>query len=237
MRNNPEERRSLHSIIDFVEVPCYLLFTNLCTFHSVGVCSVVWRYFRSSDWPYTKNATKDTPTGEISGSDSDVCRIKFQAQKPTRESSLTHSALNNIFFISQNIAFCPKTFSNRVWQSLLMECRRYIQWYGSYLSSITIDWFGLLILEIRSHNDAPQSVRLFWTSDQLVAETSTWQHTQQTNVHAPGAIRTHDLSGRAAADLSLRPRGHWDRQLKDTRMNYSTVFPFYPSPFISYVIP
>ena len=27
----------------------------------------------------------------------------------------------------------------------------------------------------------------------------------------PGGIRTHDLSWRAAADLRLRPRGHWDR--------------------------
>ena len=33
---------------------------------------------------------------------------------------------------------------------------------------------GLLILDVsRSHNDAPQSVGLLWTSDQLVAETST----------------------------------------------------------------
>ena len=27
----------------------------------------------------------------------------------------------------------------------------------------------------------------------------------------PGGIRTHDLSRRAAKDLRLRPRGHWDR--------------------------
>ena len=27
----------------------------------------------------------------------------------------------------------------------------------------------------------------------------------------PGGIRTHDLSRRVAADLRLRPRGHWDR--------------------------
>ena len=27
----------------------------------------------------------------------------------------------------------------------------------------------------------------------------------------PGGIRTHDLRRRAAADLRLRPRGHWDR--------------------------
>ena len=34
------------------------------------------------------------------------------------------------------------------------------------------------------------------------------QHSQQTNIHAPGGIRTHNLSRRAAEDLYLRPRGH-----------------------------
>ena len=66
-----------------------------------------------------------------------------------------------------------------------------------------------------THNDAPQSVGLLWTSDQPDTETSTWQHTkhsQQRNIHAPGGIRTHSLSRRAAADPRLRPRGHWDRQ-------------------------
>ena len=37
------------------------------------------------------------------------------------------------------------------------------------------------------------------------------QHSQQTNIHAPGGIRTHDLSRRAAVGLRLRPRGYWDR--------------------------
>ena len=37
------------------------------------------------------------------------------------------------------------------------------------------------------------------------------QHSQQTDIHAPGGIRTHDLSRWAALDLRLRPRGHWDR--------------------------
>jgi hypothetical protein len=64
-----------------------------------------------------------------------------------------------------------------------------------------------------THNDAPQSVELLWTSDHLVAETSTLQHTQQTNIHAPVGIRTQDRSRRAAADLHLRPRGHWDRHI------------------------
>ena len=70
----------------------------------------------------------------------------------------------------------------------------------------------LLVFYI-THNDAPQSIGLLWTSDQPVAETSTWQHTQQsqkTDIHATGGIRTHNLSRRSAVDLRLRPPGHWD---------------------------
>ena len=65
--------------------------------------------------------------------------------------------------------------------------------------------------------DAPQSAESLWASYQPVAETSAWQHItlttdKQTNIHAPGRIRTHNLSRRAAEDLRPRPRGHWDRQ-------------------------
>jgi hypothetical protein len=71
---------------------------------------------------------------------------------------------------------------------------------------LLVSW-GFLI----THNDAPQSVVLLWTSDQLVAETSTWQH-KQTNINASGGIRTHESSRRAAVDLRHRPRVHWDRR-------------------------
>jgi len=36
-------------------------------------------------------------------------------------------------------------------------------------------------------------------------------HNRQISM-APGGIRTHNLSRRAAADLRLRPHGYWDRQ-------------------------
>jgi len=49
-------------------------------------------------------------------------------------------------------------------------------------------------------HDKPQSVGLLWTSNQVVAETSTRQHTTlTTNIHALGGIRTHNLIRRAAA--------------------------------------
>jgi hypothetical protein len=69
--------------------------------------------------------------------------------------------------------------------------------------------YGLLVHEVSwSHT----TVGRLWTSDQLVAEISTLQHTTYTtNIHAPAGIRPHDRSRRAAIGLRLRPRGHWDR--------------------------
>jgi len=40
------------------------------------------------------------------------------------------------------------------------------------------------------------------------------KHSQQTNIHVPGGIRTLNLSRRVTANLRLRPRGHWDPQRK-----------------------
>ena len=56
--------------------------------------------------------------------------------------------------------------------------------------------------------------RLLWTSDQSDAETSTLhtQHSKETDIPAPGGVRTHNPSKRKAADPRLIPRGHWDRR-------------------------
>jgi hypothetical protein len=43
------------------------------------------------------------------------------------------------------------------------------------------------------------------------------QQSQETDIHDPGGIRTHNPSKRAAADPRFRPRGHWDRQKQDYR--------------------
>ena len=55
---------------------------------------------------------------------------------------------------------------------------------------------------------APQSVELLWTSDQLVAEISTWQHTTLTTDRpCPRGIRTHNLSRRTAVDRAVTGTG------------------------------
>jgi len=47
------------------------------------------------------------------------------------------------------------------------------------------------------------------------------QHSNETDTHAPGGIRTRNPSKRAAADPRLRPCGHWDRQQHLTLNNIS----------------
>jgi hypothetical protein len=46
---------------------------------------------------------------------------------------------------------------------------------------------------------------------------------QEKKIHAPVGIRTHDPSKRSAADLRLRPRGHWDRHTKAEFSKYSCL--------------
>ena len=58
---------------------------------------------------------------------------------------------------------------------------------------------GLLIKGSRSYSDTPHSVGLLWTSDQTVAETSTWQHTTLTTDRYPC------------------PRRNWNQQSQQVR--------------------
>jgi len=56
----------------------------------------------------------------------------------------------------------------------------------------------LLIIEAsRSHSDTQHAVRLLWTSDQRDAETSTWQHSQQTTMNQRNSSQqSQQVSGR-----------------------------------------
>ena len=79
---------------------------------------------------------------------------------------------------------------------------------------------GLLILEVsRSHTTThhsryDSSGRVISASQRPLPDKT--QHSQQKNIHAPGGIRTHDISRRAAVGLRLRPRGYWDRHRYST---------------------
>ena len=60
---------------------------------------------------------------------------------------------------------------------------------------LPVDQVLLIIESTQSHPDTPHSIGLLWTSDQSVAETSTWQHTTlTTDIHpCPRGILNQNL--------------------------------------------
>ena len=58
-----------------------------------------------------------------------------------------------------------------------------------------------------THNDAPQRVGLLWTSDQLVAEISTWQHTTDIHPWPRRNSNPQQTSGRRLKPLTARSLG------------------------------
>jgi hypothetical protein len=58
-----------------------------------------------------------------------------------------------------------------------------------------------------TRNDAPQSVGLLWTSDQLVAETSAWQHTTLTTDRHPCPRRDSNSQSQQASGRRPTPLG------------------------------
>jgi muconolactone delta-isomerase len=51
-----------------------------------------------------------------------------------------------------------------------------------------------------------------WSSSSQKPLADNAQQSQQANIHAIGGNRKHNIGRRAATDLHLRQRGHWDRR-------------------------
>jgi hypothetical protein len=75
------------------------------------------------------------------------------------------------------------------------------------------------------HDHTPHSVRPLWTTSptQRPLPDTTW-HSQGTDIHAPGRIRTrHPSKWAAYADPRLRRRGYWNIHMAHPRILGATV--------------
>jgi hypothetical protein len=59
------------------------------------------------------------------------------------------------------------------------------------------------------------------------------QHSQHTNIHAPGGIQTQNSSKRAAADPRLRPLVHWDRLGECSTDHKATRYVVFSTPLLT----
>ena len=125
------------------------------------------------------------------------------------------SVTNNIFFLKFSVIYSVCCACNNLHTPIYAHICMYAVFFFMALQPIA--GHGLLILyevsrsHTTTHHIQYDSSGWVISSSQRPVPDNT-QHSQQTNIHATGGIRTHNLSRRAAADLRLRPRGHWDRR-------------------------
>jgi hypothetical protein len=65
------------------------------------------------------------------------------------------------------------------------------------------------------HNTVGRTPLYEWSARRRDLYLTNTQHSQQTNIHVPGGIRTRNPSRWAAAHPLLRPFGHWDRHFSE----------------------
>ena len=109
---------------------------------------------------------------------------------------------------------CSMRNDRRIDMTKLIVCLSSLSWRDSPLVGL-----GLLIHELcfsRSHTTTHTHTHTHTLGRTPLDEWSARRRdlcltTLTTDRHPwPGGIRTHDLSRRAAVDLRLRPRGHWN---------------------------
>ena len=110
----------------------------------------------------------------------------------------------------------PTKWSNKLYKVPALSAGIYWTVFFFWRNSPPVG-HGLLIHEVsRSHTTthhirSDSSGRVISSSQRSLPDNT--QRSQETDIRAPGGIRTHNLSRRAVADLSLRPHSHWDRHI------------------------
>ena len=152
--------------------------------------------------------------------------MKMQAGGQQLGSSPTISHSQNLHHISLDAVFCAFLFC-------ALDIRKSIKFHPFNKTSISGLYTYVYIFVASSflrffldHTQRHTTVgrtfsgRVISSSQRPLPDNT--EHSQQTNINAPGGIRNHNLSRRAATDLRLRLRGHWDQQLvKDKFRNFS----------------
>ena len=97
-----------------------------------------------------------------------------------------------------------------VYQTPRTNVSRFLLWLDSPYCA-TVSFVSKLHYHTQEHHTREDSsARVIGPSQRPLTENK--QHSQETNIHAPGGIRTRNSNKRASADPRLRPRGHWDRK-------------------------
>ena len=122
-----------------------------------------------------------------------------------------HSRSNLKYFLPKGLESCTK--SNIGTDPLFQHTKHYTNKFFFTMAQ-QHQWAKAFSLS-RIHDHTQTHYTRLDSSGRVISPTQkhlpdNTQHSQQTDIHATGGIRTHNPSKRAAAEPRLRPRGHWD---------------------------
>jgi hypothetical protein len=107
---------------------------------------------------------------------------------------------------------CSLNYFNLTPHTFCLKTRRHLHSFSMSQQSQRAKASSLLRCHdhtLKHHTRRDSSGRVIGSSQRPVPDNV--RHPQQTDIHAPEGIRTHNRSKRAATDPRHRPPGHWDR--------------------------
>ena len=131
------------------------------------------------------------------------------------QSAFPSSASQRVFLFISLALYCHTNLFCKVNPLNCLFCFPGVTTHCGCIFTALLAGFSLLVFEVSlshtatRHSRQDSSGRVINPSQRPLPDNT--QHSQQTDIHAPSGIRTHNLTRRAAEDLRLRPRGHWDR--------------------------
>jgi hypothetical protein len=144
-----------------------------------------------------------------------LLRMKDVSAKCCTENQNTHFMISNLFFWN-NVEKCGEarqSYSGRTIRDILLLLLLLLLFY--WLLQPTLRVLASTVLRFRDHTQGHTAVGRTpldeWSARRRDLYVTNTQHSQQTNIHALGGIRTRNSSRRAVADPRHRWSGHWDR--------------------------
>ena len=175
-------------------------------------CIVVLNYYKMTLIRKCKRTRNQFPLTRFV----DVCNTKLQEQKIFLKPKCSGILWNKHQGKLKGSSVLPN------WKGFHVCFPGVITHCGCILHS-PVAGFSLLVFPgfLITHNDTPQSVGLLWTSDQSVAQTSTWKHTTLTTDKHP--CPRWDSNPRSQQTSGLRPTPQNSRPLRPAKgVSYSS---------------
>ena len=172
---------------------CQIIIRELCSllklYYGIHNSIRIWVSYYSSYDAHLATATATTHSHTTWYAPQHlVCKYELNCEY----CSITLARNKAPWWWSDKIETCRSVLKCFMWNYMCI--RWLINWSEDIMVFVFFPWSNKpqCVEASRSHSDTPHSIGLLWTSDQPDAETHTFQHSEETDIHVTGGIRTRN---------------------------------------------